>query len=97
MATSLKPSRSMSPVSSTAIPNRPVTDDGESREVKPPNCSKREDRKERREEEKREEEGERVEREGERREGTKGLREKEKKNIKYVLNHNTAFCLCTSW
>lgn len=42
MATSLKPSRSMSPVSSTAIPNRPVTDDGESKEVKPPNCSKRE-------------------------------------------------------
>ena len=43
MATSLKPSRSMSPVSSTAIPNRPVTDDGESREAKPPNCSKREE------------------------------------------------------
>ena len=42
MATSLKPSRSMSPVSSTAIPNRPVTDDGESKEVKPPNCSKME-------------------------------------------------------
>ena len=43
MATSLKPSRSMSPVSSTAIPNRPVTDDGESREAKPPNCLKREE------------------------------------------------------
>ena len=43
MATSLKPSRSMSPMSSTAIPNRPVTDDGESREAKPPNCSKREE------------------------------------------------------
>ena len=78
MATSLKPSRSMSPVSSTAIPNRPVTDDGESREAKPPNCSKREEEGERGE---RGEEGERGER-GERREGTEGLRDKGRKKRK---------------
>ena len=49
MATSLKPSRSMSPISSTAIPNRPVTDEGESSGVKSLNCVNREEREEERE------------------------------------------------